>query len=86
MIFVHFRTGDMKNKSVPSKFPDSLTLTELIQYKEDTKVTTFQSLYCKEWNDIGLFILLPEYYQELMLIQLVFISKKQKCSKFRKEA
>ena len=57
MIFVHFRTGDMKNKSVPSKFPDSLTLTELIQYKGDTKVTTFQSLYCKEWNDIGLFIL-----------------------------
>ena len=33
MIFVHFRTGDMKNKSVPSTFPDSLTLTELIQYK-----------------------------------------------------
>ena len=31
--FFHFRTGDMKNKSVPSKFPDSLTLTELIQCK-----------------------------------------------------
>ena len=51
MIFVHFCTGDMKNKLIQSTFPDSLTLTDLIQYKWDTKVTTFQSSYHGEWTD-----------------------------------
>ena len=47
----------MTNVLVPSTFPDSLTLTKLIQYKGDTKITTFQSSYHGEWTENVFFVI-----------------------------
>ena len=48
---IYFCAADTKNNSVPSTFPESLNLEELIKNKEDMNEATFQSSYRKKWND-----------------------------------
>ena len=40
-----------KNNSVPSTFPESLNLEELIKNNENMNKANFQSSYHKKWND-----------------------------------